>query len=1436
MITADPQRRVFILAEIREILLREAAPDDRDLLLSFAPVVFAEMPDSIALRLTASALAARIREYFRFVARTMPPAFQLYKGLPGLHVVVRNPDDAEEAACGGADGGAHEATIVETHTPDAPFIFESLKNFFQKEGLRVFSSVHPIFTVQRQWERTVEIGGPAEDGSRELFCQFRIERIEARERLRRIEHQVFSVLKTVFLAVEDFPDMVRTAREIAPRLRGRRGKPGEAEPAKAFLNWLLDDNLVLLGMLKYVPGPDGLPHPDEDSALGAFTDPSLLPVVFPGLMEQEQAHIRPADEDERIIDIDYCVNAQAIHHLEPIDDLVIREWAPDGTLACATLILGRLAKGALASKPQDVPLLKEKLAWLLEHSGAAASNSHVFRETRALFNHFPRRELLYADAPAIKQIIDRMLYMSGDDEIAVTVRQGVGYHAVSIAFSDLRYSHKAEEDLKQALSEEFGPISFKTWADLGALALLVFYFDDSALEHEIDAKAVREITRRTITTWEDQAAVSLEQKFGSLEGRRLFNRYVRTETRSGLYRESTRPQEVAEDVRHFEQLEGQLEISISPDTAESATLKIYSPVSLGLTETLRTLQNLSLTVRDEIGIPLTLPEGRKAFLSRLKVEAPPAVITAMIEGEERLRDALRALQEERATDDPLNGLVLLEGLTWRDVEVLRTVRNHLLQVRPVYNAETINGVMLRNSKVAAALYREFAARFDPAFQGQREAAMQESEKQVRATLRAVGSLFDDEILRAFDNLIRSTLRTNAYQRPERPVFAIKVESGKVEGMVSPRPLFEIYVHSRKLEGIHLRGGKVARGGIRWSDRHDDFRTEILGLMKTQMVKNSIIVPIGSKGGFVLKGELPTRPALDAYLVDRYREFISGLLDLTDNYVKADIVHPPEVVRHDDDDPYLVVAADKGTAHLSDTANQVSAQYGFWLGDAFASGGSNGYDHKKEGITARGAWECVRHHFRNLGIDVQTQPFTMAGIGDMAGDVFGNGALRSRTTKLVAVFNHVHIFIDPNPDPEKSFAERERLFKLPRSTWKDYDASLISQGGGVFDRSAKSIPLSPEARALLGITEEAASGEEVIRHILTADVDLLYNGGIGTYIKSESEEDVEVGDRANDRVRVDAKDVRARVIAEGGNLGLTQRARLEYWTKGGLINTDAIDNSGGVDMSDHEVNLKIFLDVLVREGVLKSRKERNQILREMTDEVSALVLQDNEAQALALTLDGVRSGSSGAGYEEFVNFVGELITTGIVNRADDAVPKRDELLANPAKSRGLPRPLLAVLLGHTKNWARMRVLRTPLVDSEAGRPFLDRYFPQRLRDTFAEHFPKHQLRREIIATATVSYLINHAGLTFISRLMQATKRDIGEVVGAYLDADRESGAAEARADVFAAGLSAQEEYAALLDIELALENATRAQLEGKSADAKKAIEKVKARLGREVPAK
>jgi glutamate dehydrogenase len=569
MITADPQRRVSTLARILDHVGRTAPDADRDLLLALAPVVYGDMPDPLALRLTPEMISARLAGIFRFVARTMPPAVQLYKGLPGLHVAVRNADDADARA----EGSTHEVTIVETHSPDAPFVFESLKNYFQKEGLRVFSSIHPIFSVRRQWERVVWIGGPHEDGSRELYCQFRIERVEARDRLRRIEHQVFSVLKAVFLGVEDFPAMRRGIAEVAPRLRDRRGGSKEADAARSFLDWLMADNYVILGVERYTFGPDGQPHADSTTALGVFKDPALLPVVFPGLMEVQRTHLRPAPGDERVIDVDYCPNAQAIHHLEPIDDVVIREWNADGTLQASTLLLGRLAKGALTAKPQDVPLMREKLAWLLERCGES-KNSHAYRETRALFNHMPRRELLYTDVASLKTLVDRMVYMSSDTEIVVTSRTGQGYETVSVAFSDLRYSHRIEEDLKRALSEAFGPISFNTWADLGVIALLVFYFDQTGLEHPIDVPQIHAIVERVISTWEDRVAATLEQTYGPAEGRRLLTRYIRSESRSGMYRESTRPEDVPEDLRRLETIEAQLETHVRVDSADSATLTI----------------------------------------------------------------------------------------------------------------------------------------------------------------------------------------------------------------------------------------------------------------------------------------------------------------------------------------------------------------------------------------------------------------------------------------------------------------------------------------------------------------------------------------------------------------------------------------------------------------------------------------------------------------------------------------------------------------------------------------------------------------------------------------------------------------------------------------------------------------------------------------------
>jgi glutamate dehydrogenase len=1422
------QERADRLEQILDVLRQQASPEDRDLVLALAPILFAAMPPRTGLEMPVETVANRILLlHYPFIARDLPPAHQLYRGLPGIHVGAARLREEESRRIGGGAGLPLETTVLCTHTPDLPFIFRSLKSYLQKSGLRVYAALHPMFTVQRQWERIRSFGDAQAEGNKEIYCLFHLEPVQSREQLRRIEREVFSLLKAVFLAVDGFKDMSRACRDLVPRLRTRHGDEGELASSRDFLEWLLAGNYVFAGSLTYASGPDGRLAPVDETAAGVFSDPALLPVVFPGVVESIEERLEPRPGDDRILDLDFCADASAIHQLEPVQILMVRSWREDGTLGGVTVLLGRFARGAMERPADAIPLLKEKHDRILARYGGIP-DSPAWRETHVAFNRFPKIDLFYAGERDLGRVIAAIGEVVSDEDLVVDSRRGAGYEVLYLAFSRLRHSHQTEVDLQRAYEHAFGPVAFTTSVDFGPVTLLIFYFDAARLEHPLDPAQARQLTEPVITSWEDRAAQALEREFGEREGRRLFRRYVTPESRSGLYREATVPEQVPTDVRQLEALESRLEVRVTSTADQTPLVQLCSRRTLDLTDTLKTMQNLGLTVTDEQRIPLTLPDGRRCQLYRFEIAAPPERIEALAEGEQRFVEALRALDEEQATDDPLNGLILSAGLSWRDVEVLRTLRNHLLQIRPHWNADTVNGVLVRNSSSAGALLRSFAARFDPALPGDRAAAVAQADADFSHALDSVSNLAEDEVLRALANLLRAVVRTNSYQRPERPVFAIKIDCSAVEAMPSPRPLFEIYVHSRRLEGVHLRGGKVARGGIRWSDRHDDFRTEVLGLMKTQMVKNSVIVPLGSKGGFVLKGDVPARPALDEYLVVRYREYVSGLLDVTDSRSDGVVLHPPEVVRLDGDDPYLVVAADKGTAHLSDTANSASAQYGFWLADAFASGGSAGYDHKKMGITARGAWECVRHHFRNLGVDVQTDPITVAGIGDMSGDVFGNGVLLSRTIRLVAAFDHRHIFLDPDPDPAVSFQERQRMFALERSSWREYDASLLSKGGGVYDRSAKAIELSDEARRLLDIEAKAPSGEEVIRKILTARVDLLYNGGVGTYVKSATEANDQVSDHANDRVRVHGDELRARVVAEGGNLGLTQKGRLDYAAGGGRLNTDAVDNSGGVDTSDHEVNIKILLDMLVKQGLIADRDERNHILKAMTNDVAELVLADNAGQALALSLDGLRSARR---YEEFVGLIDELVKTGQLNRQDESVPSKDALLTSPRRALGLPRPLLCVLLGYSKMLAFRQLLETGFPDSPAGRPFLTAYFPRLLRERFVDHFERHVLRREIVATVVVNDLINRGGIALLPGLMRKAATGIGEAVAAWIEVDRETQAQALRDRLLAAGRPAAEEQEALVEIEDVVEAAALARLQGSGGqDAAGALAAIAGRLG------
>ncbi len=1396
MITQDPSARAFRLAEIEDVLKALAEPEEAGLLLSFGRAVFNEMPDSIALEGAARRTAERLTQHFQFFVHEVPEAQQAGSSVPGLHVRARNLGVSENRVIAGKTVSS-EVTAVETHTLDAPFIFDSLKNYFRNAGLRVVSSIHPILSVKRQWGKVVSVAPASEEGTKELLCHFRIERVEDKDRLREIEHEIHAVLKSVFASVGDYSAMQRTVTEAASRIRDRKADGPRRESANAFLQWVLNDNYILLGVARYAVTSAGELDRRGEASLGVLGDSSLLAVVFPGMIEEIESRLLPAPSDDRIVVIDYGSHAAAIHSLEPVDDIVVREWAEDGSLKAITLLIGRFSMTALIERPADIPLLREKQDFLLQNCGGIR-NSHAYRETRAIFNRMPKRELFYTDRASLKHIVDTIVFATGDDDLFVHLRQGAGYQALYLVFSRSRYSGQIERDLTQKYQDEFGPVTFVTSADLGASSMIVFYFDGEHLTEALNVDRAREIAAHETNTWADRVSLEMVRHFGESGGSKLFNRYVRSESRSGVYREMTPPEQVPQDIECLEQLGEGLVARAIPKSTEEATLKVFSKRPLVLSEIFRTLTNLGLNVNEEVSMPVSLPNGRRGHIYQFETRAATRVIGTLAGDTPAVVDILRRIEEGRSTDDALNALILEGGMSARELEVLRCLRNHLLQLRTHYNVETVNQSFLRNTAATAAISRYFTARFDPALGDQRPLAVEARGKEVQNALEAIASLQDDEILRGLSGLVNAALRTNAFQKPERAVISIKFESKSIPLVPSPKPMFEIAVHSRTVHGVHLRGGKVARGGIRWSDRPDDFRREVLGLMKTQMVKNSIIVPVGSKGGFVLKGNVPPRPALDAYLIDRYREYVSGLLDITDNIVDGAVLHPPDVIRYDGDDPYLVVAADKGTAHLSDTANGVSNQYGFWLGDAFASGGSVGYDHKKVGITARGAWECVKHHFANLGVDCQTEAFTVAGIGDMAGDVFGNGMLMSKVTKLVAAFNHAHIFVDPTPDVAVTFAERDRLFKLPRSSWRDYNESLISKGGGIFDRGAKSIPISAEMRKALGLdgSATAMSGEELMRAILRAPVDLLYNGGIGTYVKASTEEHQDVGDRTNDRVRVDATEVRARVVSEGGNLGFTQKSRLELARQGVLLNTDAIDNSGGVDMSDHEVNIKILMSILLKAKALKDVEARNTLLAEMTEEVADLCLADNDRQTLAITLDVMRSK---AALDEHLDCIDALVAAQFLNPHDDSVPPRDVLRRDFAQT-GLPRPLLSVLLGETKRFLFEAVLPTRFLDSKEGEALLASYFPKRLQKEYAKHFAAHPLKREIVGTVAVNHIVNTAGIAFVARALKASGKDVGQVFGAFYSVTEATGAAKTRAAIMAEKLDAPARQAKLLGFE------------------------------------
>ena len=1066
-----------------------------------------------------------------------------------------------------------------------------------------------------------------------------------------------------------------------------------------------------------------------------------------------------------------------VHRAVYLDYVGVKKFNTKGEVIGEYRFTGLFTSAAYNRIPRDIPYLRRKVQKSLELSGFTKS-SHDQKALAHILETYPRDELFQISVEELNEISNKILALQERPKISVFLRRDRFERFVSALVYVPR--EKFNTDLRRKFGNILADMHAGTisahYSQVGDDALARIHFlidltsdsvgnvDESVLESRL-VSAAREwtddLSDALLERWGEEKALKLNAKYG--EGFPVGYR-VRFGANLAL-RDIEKLEEVATSKRAGLNLYRWVE-----DPDNKVRFKIYSPNEpLPLSDCLPMIENMGLKVLSENPYLVTSPNlDQDVWIHDFELVEPTGTGLDLHQVKAKFEETFWRVWQGSAESDGFNRLVMRAGLSWSNVAILRAFAKYLRQAGITFSQTYMSNTLAENTQISSLLVKLFEIRFDPEFKEDRDAAFKETRDTIIEALEQVASLDDDRILRRYLNLIENMLRTNFYQKgvgeESKPYYSFKLNSQKLEGIPLPRPYVEIFVYSPRVEGVHLRGGSVARGGLRWSDRREDFRTEVLGLMKAQMVKNTVIVPVGSKGGFYPK-RMPiggSREEIQKEGIACYKMFISGLLDVTDNLVGGAVVPPKDVVRHDGDDPYLVVAADKGTATFSDIANAVAISYGFWLGDAFASGGAAGYDHKKMAITAKGAWESVKRHFREIGKNIQEEEFSVVGIGDMSGDVFGNGMLLSKKIRLQAAFDHRNIFIDPDPDVAKSYKERERLFKLPRSSWEDFNAKLISKGGGIFDRHAKSVTLTPEIKKLFDLKETKLTPNELISAILKAEIDLLWFGGIGTYIKSSSEGNAHVGDRANDAIRIDGKDVRAKIIGEGGNLGTTQLGRIEYSLKGGRLNTDAIDNSAGVDCSDHEVNIKILLRAVLDDGEMTD-KQRDRLLVEMTDDVSAHVLRDNYLQTQALT---TAQRQSIANFNEQARFMRELEKQGRLDRAVEDLPNDEELESRTQAGQGLSRPEMCVLLAYAKMTLYTDILKTKLPDDPFFESWLSDYFPPQLGKKYGSYISTHRLRREIITTVVVNSLINRAGITFVMQMVEELGVSVDDVAKAY----------------------------------------------------------------------
>ncbi len=1275
--------------------------------------------------------------------------------------------------------------VLRTHTRDVPFLVESLKQLLSELGLEPTLLLHPILAVRRDGNGAVQSIAPA---STEPDAALHESLIHVEVQLARdlsketLESAALEVLAAAHLVSAD-RDAMRTrmldlvvhalgSAEAAPPA-GPDVLPDEA--VIDFLRWLLDENFTFLAARTYeVEGAEGARKARlrPGSGLGLLRDETRSSFAKPAPIDS----LDPATRDRillaRRLVLDKTSRPSPIHRRVPMDAVSVRVFE-NGRFLREERFMGLYTRKALFEQPTAIPILRTKHRRMLDRAGVV-EGSFDERELTSLFNALPKEELFLNDPASILSGLRTLLDAYAQDTLKIVLRPTFSGRllAIGLAIPDRYFSSEGLDQVVRHLEARLATRVLERREARPEQGFRQVYLYAAPRPAEPPEPAQLEAEALAILKpWSERLAELLapgtDPEWADAFPLAYQNLVppVRAAADAALLASVTDSRPFAIGAVHPGDPNG------GDPSATLLRIAHREPITLGTV--MPVLKNLALEVIDEAAFriaPSTRDachlhvfrvRGRKGELLDAKV-----VDVAVIEG------LTRVLSGE-GEDDPVNGLMTAAGLSWRQVWIVRAYVHHAFQLGLIVSRATAATSLLNGAKLARTLVRWFETRFDPHHgEDERRHADDEIASALAQAIEAIEDPTDYKVFRVMRDMVAASVRTNHYRDAtlRSRALAIKIDPRRVPGVPRPAPAHEIFVLAPGMEGVHLRGGDVARGGIRFSDRPDDFRTEVLGLMKTQMVKNAIIVPVGAKGGFILNAPPPDRTALAAAALDAYQTFISALLDVTDNRVGEGVEPPRRVVRLDGDDPYFVVAADKGTASYSDVANGIAARYGFWLGDAFASGGSRGYDHKKLGITARGAWECAKVHFWEMGVDPERQPITVVGIGDMSGDVFGNGLLMSRTIRLIGAFNHRHVFLDPDPDPERSFAERERCFQAALG-WDGYDASTISPGGGVFLRRSRAIPVPLSLRMLLGIAAETASGEELIRALLAAPVDLLTNGGIGTYVKASGETHAEVGDKSNDAVRVDATQMRCKVVAEGGNLGLTQAARIELSAAGVRVHTDAIDNSGGVDCSDHEVNVKIALTTARARGEIDLGTE-NQALVAATDEICEHVLTDNRLQALVLAYDQRRSRVQ---FEPYQDLIGRLVATGHLDAENEGFSKRD-LKTQRGDGHGFFKPQLAVLIAHEKRRIYDALIQGDLIDAPDAADLARAYFPESVTRAAPNAVGAHPLRREIVATGLSNLVVNRCGISFVSEIENETGVPPEQVVGAWRAADAVLGGA------------------------------------------------------------